>query len=64
MKVTSSYFTENITHLHYKDELVNVVYKGNSCVLECDQVKKNEMGKTCGTYGGKERYIQGFSGKS
>jgi hypothetical protein len=51
MKVTSSYFTENITHLHYKDELVNVVYEGNSCVLECDQVKKNEMGRTCGTYG-------------
>jgi hypothetical protein len=27
-----------------------------------DQVKKTEMGRTCGTYGGEERCIQGFSG--
>ena len=26
-----------------------------------DQVKKTEMGKTCSTYGGDERCIQGFS---
>jgi hypothetical protein len=29
-----------------------------------DQVKKNEMGRTCGTYGGEERCIQGFSGET
>jgi hypothetical protein len=28
------------------------------------QVKKTEMGKTCGTYGGEERCIQGFSGET
>jgi hypothetical protein len=27
-----------------------------------DQIKKNEMGGTCGTYGGQERCIQGFGG--
>jgi hypothetical protein len=26
-----------------------------------DEVKKTEMGRTCGTYGGEERCIQGFS---
>jgi hypothetical protein len=26
-------------------------------------VPKTEMGRTCGTYGGEERCIQGFSGK-
>jgi len=25
-----------------------------------DQIKWNEMGGACGTYGGEERYIQGF----
>jgi len=25
-----------------------------------DQIKKNEMGWSCGMYGGKERCIQGF----
>jgi hypothetical protein len=29
-----------------------------------DQVKKTEMGRTCGTYGGEERRIQGFSGET
>ena len=27
-----------------------------------DQVKKTEMGRTCSTYGGDERCIQGVSG--
>jgi len=26
-----------------------------------DNIKKNEMDRACGTYGGKERHIQGFS---
>jgi hypothetical protein len=29
-----------------------------------DQFKNTEMGKTCGTYGGDERRIQGFSGET
>jgi hypothetical protein len=29
-----------------------------------DQVKKTEMGRTCGTHGGEEMCIQGFSGKT
>jgi hypothetical protein len=29
-----------------------------------DQVKKTEMGRTCGTYGGEERCMQGFSGET
>jgi hypothetical protein len=30
----------------------------------CDQVKKNEMGRTCGTYEVEERGIQGFIGET
>jgi hypothetical protein len=29
-----------------------------------DEVKKTEMGRTCGTYVGEERCIQGFSGEA
>jgi hypothetical protein len=29
-----------------------------------DKVKKTEMGRTCGTSGGEERCIQGFSGET
>jgi hypothetical protein len=29
-----------------------------------DEVKKTEMGRTCGTFGGEERCIQGFSGET
>ena len=29
-----------------------------------DQIKKNEMGRARGMYGGEERYIQGFGGKT
>ena len=29
-----------------------------------DQIKKNEMGGECSTYGGEERLIQGFGGKT
>jgi hypothetical protein len=27
-----------------------------------DQIKKNELGGACGTYGVRERFIQGFGG--
>ena len=33
-------------------------------ILFGDQVEKTEMGRTCGTYGGKESCIQGFSGET
>jgi hypothetical protein len=33
-------------------------------ILFADQVKKIEMGRTCGTYGGDETFIQGFSGET
>ena len=29
-----------------------------------DQIKKNEMGRACGTYGRQDRYIQGFDGET
>jgi hypothetical protein len=29
-----------------------------------DQIKKNEIGGACGTYGGHERCIQGFGGET
>ena len=29
-----------------------------------DQIKKNEMGKACGTYGMQERCIYGFGGET
>jgi hypothetical protein len=32
-------------------------------MISGDQVKKTEMGRTCGTYGGEERCMQGFYGK-
>jgi len=28
------------------------------------QIKKSEMGGSCGTYGGQERCIQGFGGEA
>jgi hypothetical protein len=33
-------------------------------VIVLYEVKKTEMGRTCGTYGGEERCIQGFSGET
>ena len=27
-----------------------------------DQIKKNELGRTCGIYEGEDRYIEGFGG--
>jgi hypothetical protein len=35
---------------------VTKYYSGN-------QIEKNEMGGSCSTYGGKERYIQDFGGE-
>ena len=30
----------------------------------CDKIKKNEMGWTCGVYGGGKRRVQGFGGET
>jgi hypothetical protein len=30
----------------------------------CDEIKENEMGAACTTYGEEERCIQGFGGKT
>ena len=38
------------------DVLRNKYYSG-------DQIEKNEMGGTCGTYGGEERCVQRFCGE-
>jgi len=29
-----------------------------------DEIKEDEMGGACGTYGGQDRYIQGFRGET
>jgi hypothetical protein len=29
-----------------------------------DKIKKNDMGESCGTYGGQERCTQGFGGET
>ena len=31
---------------------------------EGDKIEKNEMGGACGTYGGGEKYAQGFGGET
>jgi hypothetical protein len=49
--------------LYIRFSCVNVFIK--DCKYHSgDQVKKTEMGRTCGTYGGEERCIQGFSGET
>jgi len=34
------------------------------CVNVFDQIKKNEMGGTCSTYGGQKRCIKDFGGQT
>jgi len=33
-------------------------------MLSGDKMKKNEIGRACGTYGRQERSVQGFGGKN
>jgi hypothetical protein len=33
-------------------------------ILCSDQIKNNEMGGACGTYGRQERFIRGFGGET
>jgi hypothetical protein len=37
-----------------------VVFKFTTLLLKGNQIEKNEMGKACSMYGGKERCIQDF----
>jgi hypothetical protein len=55
---------ENLT---YKEIIENYANPGSSLPAKYysgDQIKKNEMGRACGTYGRQERCIQGFGGKT
>ena len=53
--------TEKWRKLH--NEELNDLYCSN---IHCsgDKIEKNEMGEACSAYGGEERHIQGFSGKT
>jgi hypothetical protein len=42
--------------LHY-EELQNLY-------IQCEQIEENEMGWSCGTYGGEERCVRCFVGQS
>jgi hypothetical protein len=46
--------------LHNKELYALLLTKYHSS----DQVKQTEMGRTCGTYGGEDRCIRGFSGET
>ena len=44
-------------HKEEVHDLYSTPYKG-------DEIKEDEMGGSCGTYGGQDRYIQGFCGET
>ena len=44
----------------HNEELNDLYSSPNICAG--DKIEKNEMGGACGTYGGKERRLQGFDG--
>ena len=47
-----------VFHIATKEKIkVNMSVK-----LFFNKIEKNEMGGACGTYGGRERYAQGFGG--
>jgi hypothetical protein len=61
----------SVTYIHtYIHSMYNTIMKSKCINVQVikyhsgDQVKKTEMGRTCGTYGGEERCIQGFSGET
>ena len=54
--------TEELRKLHY-DELNGLYVLLPKC-YSSDQIKKNEMGGACNTYGGYESCVQGFGGES
>jgi hypothetical protein len=46
--------------LHNEDLMICTPHQ----ILFRDQIKKNEMSRTCSTYGGEERCIQDFGGET
>ena len=58
------YFMRNLIFLQFFTQYMNTFIGGLSALLakyySGDQIKKNEIGGTCGTYGRKERCKQGF----
>jgi hypothetical protein len=48
---------ENAQRAASRSVLLTKYYSG-------DQIKNNEMGSACGTYGGEERCVQGLVGKA
>jgi hypothetical protein len=46
------------------NEELYALYSSPDIFFSGYHVKKAEMGRTCGTYGGEERCIQGFSGET
>jgi hypothetical protein len=44
------------------NEELNCLYSTQYC--SGDQIKQNEIGKACSTYGGEERHVQGFDGET
>jgi hypothetical protein len=46
-----------------RNEELNDLYSSSNMFLG-DQMEKNEMGGTCGTYGGGYRCIEGFGGET
>ena len=51
--------TRESRKLHY-EELNDLLAK----YFSGDKIKKNGIGGACGTYGGQDRYIQGFGGET
>jgi hypothetical protein len=46
----------------HNEELTDLYSSPQYC--SGDKIDKNEMGGACGTYGGEERFIQGFGGET
>jgi hypothetical protein len=47
----------------HNEELYDLYSSPNTC-YSGDQIKKNEMGRECNTYGGEEMCRQGFGGET
>ena len=45
------------------NEELNSLYSSPN-IVQVIKVEKNEMGRACGTYGGRERCAQGFGGET
>jgi len=60
---SSFIFIVQILHSHFELLHMKSLMMGTPHQIHSgEQIEKNEMGGACSTYGGKERYIQGFGG--